>query len=117
MKAYYFQDSMHRILKYVICAALGLAVVQQVSGFTVSGPYETWQVQALDYQIRYWYGNETELGGPKNFDEGSRLNVPILTYAFDSTFLDFFGSDGVAAVDAAMSELNGLPSASDARLS
>ena len=50
-----------------------------------------------------------ELGGTKNIGEGSRLNVPTITYAYDSTFLSYFGAKGVAAVDAAFAVLNGLP--------
>ena len=56
----------------------------------------------------------TELGGTKNLGEGSRLNVPIITYAYDSTFLTYFGAQGVAAVDSAFAVLNGLPKVSSA---
>jgi hypothetical protein len=35
----------------------------------------------------------------------------VLTYAFDQTFLDYFGSNGVAAVEQAMQVLNALPTA------
>jgi hypothetical protein len=43
--------------------------------------------------------------------------VPEITYAFDSTFLDYFGSSGVAAVEAAIKMLNDLPPASQIDLS
>ena len=33
--------------------------------------------------------------------EEYRWNVPVLTYAFDQSFLDYFGSNGVAAVEKA----------------
>jgi hypothetical protein len=36
----------------------------------------------------------------------------VVTYAFDQTFVDFFGSNGVAAVEGAIAILNGLPPAS-----
>jgi hypothetical protein len=110
-------NSMRRILKKVICAMLGLAAIQHASGFSIFGPAETFQTPILDYITRYYYGNDTELGGPKNFGEGSRLNVPIITYGYDSTFVDYFGSQGVAAVDSAMAEMNSLPSANSAQLS
>ena len=107
--------------------ALGLAAAQHVSAFTLWGPVEGWQTSDLDYSnpagsIRYYYFNVDpgfdgrENGAPKNFGEGSRLTTPILTYGFDATFLDYFGAQGVAAVDSAMHVLNALPSASEANL-
>ncbi len=94
--------------------ALGMAIVQQTQAFSFWGPAETWQTPTLDYVTRFWY-SEVELGGTKNFGEASRLNVPVLTYAYDDTFLEFFGQQGVNAVDAAMAVLNALPAASSAR--
>jgi hypothetical protein len=44
--------------------------------------------------------------------QGYRWNVPMVTYAFDQSFVDFFGSNGVAAVEGAIAILNGLPPAS-----
>ena len=44
--------------------------------------------------------------------EGYRWNVPVVTYGFDQSFLDFFGSNGVAAVEGAIAILNDLPPAS-----
>jgi hypothetical protein len=102
---------MLRALKRIVCLAMGIAAVEQASGFSVFGPVEAWQVPTLDYVTRAYYG-DTELGGPKNFNEGSRLNTPIITYGYDYTFLTFFGTKGVAAIDAAMQELNALPGSS-----
>jgi len=53
-----------------------------------------------------------DIGGPMNLPEEYRWNVPMLTYAFDQTFVDFFGSNGVAAIESAISLLNSLPPAS-----
>ena len=49
-----------------------------------------------------------DLGAPKNIGEDYRRNMPVLYYAFDETFLDYFGSNGVAAVDQAFAILNNL---------
>jgi hypothetical protein len=46
-------------------------------------------------------------------DEGYRWNVPIVTYGFDQSFLDYFGSNGVAAVESAIRTINDLPAASN----
>jgi hypothetical protein len=101
---------------------LGLAAAQQAGAFTYWGPLEAWQTADLDYGLRYYYSlvsptsicqlGTTENGGPKNFGEGSRLTTPIVTYGFDITFLEYFGEQGVAAVDSAMNVLNALPPAS-----
>jgi hypothetical protein len=115
---------MFRKLTKSACLLLGLAAAQHAGAFTLWGPLETWQTADLDYGLRYYYTTvelltglgTTENGGPKNFGEGSRLTTPIITYGFDATFLDYFGSQGVAAVDSAMQVFNSLPSASSANL-
>jgi len=43
---------------------------------------------------------------------GYRWNVPVVTYGFDKSFLDFFGTNGVAEVEEAIQMLNDLPPAS-----
>lgn len=117
---------MRKLTKSVFLA-LGLAAAQHGSAFTLWGPIETWQTADIDYSSpagspRYYYFNVEpgfdgrENGGPKNFGQGSRLTTPIVTYGFDPTFLSYFGSKGVAAVDSAMQLLNSLPSASSANL-
>jgi hypothetical protein len=116
---------MFRKLTKSVCLLLGLATLQHASAFTLWGPLEAWQTADLDYgNLRYFYTQvqlltglgTTENGGPKVYGAGSRLTTPIVTYGFDSTFLDYFGQQGVAAVDSAMQALNALPSASSANL-
>ncbi len=41
------------------------------------------------------------VGAPKNLHEEFRINVPTLYYSYDKNFLNYFGSNGVAAVDSA----------------
>lgn len=107
---------MLRILKSFFLLALGLAAVQRASSFSVFGPAESWQTPTLDYVTRYYYGNDNELGGPKQLAAGSRMNTAIVTYGFDYSFLQFFGTEGVNAVTKAIQEYNALPPASSARL-
>lgn len=128
---------MTRILNRLICLSLGVLAAGNAAGFSLWGPAETWQTQQLDYGIRYLPAypipdldilnvsgpgigpispEDAELGGTKNISEGSRLNVPIITYGFDYTFLSYFGTKGEAAVDQAFAILNGLPPASSADL-
>jgi len=76
-----------------------------VGGFAFSllGPYADWMDVQKGYQL------PGEIGGPMNIGEGYRWNMPVVTYGFDRSFLDYFGSNGVAAVEGAMAMLNALP--------
>ena len=51
----------------------------------------------MDYTNGYKWGGE--IGGPMDLGHGYRWSVPIVTYAFDQSFLDSFGSNGVTAVE------------------
>jgi hypothetical protein len=57
-----------------------------------------------------------DIGGPMCLSNGYRWNVPVVTYGFDQSFLNFFGTNGVAAVEGAIQILNDLPPASSAVL-
>ena len=63
---------------------------------------DAWQVEIIGY------GVPGDLNAPKNLGEEYRRNVPTNYYACDANFLDYFGSNGVAAVDGAFAILNGL---------
>ncbi|HEX3720202.1 MAG TPA: hypothetical protein VH595_19805 [Verrucomicrobiae bacterium] len=115
---------------------LAVGVVTSASAFSLWGPAETWQTQDLDYGIRYLPfipitdatifdvlgrgdlggADYVELGGTKDLGDGARQDTPVITYAFDSTFLNFFGTQGVAAVNSAFAIFNALPKASTANL-
>ncbi len=86
------------------CSWLPLA--QSASAFALLGPFAPWMVAPLVYQL------PNAIGGPMLMGEGYRWNVPVITYGFDQSFLDFFGTNGVAAVDGAIQILNDLPPAS-----
>ena len=53
--------------------------------------------------------NGTNSAQVNNLGEEYRLNSPIITYAFDESFLTFFGNEGVKAVEEAVGVFNGLP--------
>ncbi|MGI8965771.1 MAG: hypothetical protein ACR2H1_06740, partial [Limisphaerales bacterium] len=50
-----------------------------------------------------------DIGGPMNVGEEYRWNIPFITYGFDDSFVTYFGSNGVAAVDQAIATFNDLP--------
>lgn len=84
---------------------LGALVVglQPVLGFSLLKPFnEAWQTTTIGYNIPWM----ADIGGPANFDEGYRWNTPTNYYAVDQTFTDFFGSNGVVAVEQAFALLN-----------
>src|SRR5437867_3572937 len=75
--------------------------------FSLIGPYASWMDEAKSFRLP-----GLDIGGPMNFDEGYRWNVPVVTYGFDSSFLEYFGSNGVAEVERVIDVFNRLPLAS-----
>jgi hypothetical protein len=96
-----------RAILVAATALAALALPTRLPGFSLLGPYEDWMTPVIGYQ------QPGDIGGPMDIGKGYRWNVPIVTYAFDQSFLDYFGSNGVAAVEAAIEILNGLPKASE----
>jgi len=91
----------------LFCAAFVIILFQrQANAFALLGPYENWMVPTNNFQ------NLGDIGGPMAFGEGYRWNVPVVTYGFDQSFVDAFGSNGIAAVESAIAILNNLPPAS-----
>jgi hypothetical protein len=91
------------IIQTVVLLALSVA---RVGAFSLLGPYASWMTPTLGYQ------QPDDIGGPMDINEEYRWNVPVVTYAFDQSFLDYFGSNGVAAVEQAIGVINDLPPAS-----
>ncbi len=79
--------------------------------FSLLGPWADWM------DLPKGYRESGEIGGPMNIGEGYRWNLPVVTYGFDRSFLDYFGSNGVAAVEGAIGILNALPPVSSIDLS
>ncbi len=96
---------MKRYFHQLLSGLLLLVTAASVQAFSLIGPYATWQTVTLGYQ---WGG---DIGGPMNINEGYRWTVPIITYAYDATFLKYYGADGVTAMEAAIKVFNDLPDA------
>ncbi len=117
---------MSRLFKH-FCWLLGLALgVSSASAFSLLGPKEGFQSLTLGY---YQILGETPVpsanpfgwtiftagdfsSSPKNVAEGFRWCIPTLYYTYDENFLNYFGADGVAAVDSAIAMLNSLTNVS-----
>ena len=81
-------------LAWVGCLALSF---QSASAFSLLGPNnEVWQIPDLGYNPLPFDALPT---APKNLSEEYRRNVPVMYYSFDANFLEYFGSNGVYAVE------------------
>lgn len=91
-------------------AAFMLASTLKSDAFALLGPVQPW-MQPTNGVI-----GPGDIGGPMDIGSGYRWNVPVVTYGFDKSFLDYFGTNGVAAVESAIQIINDLPPASGAVL-
>ena len=94
---------MTRLLKGLLLGLLLAGMLGRAAAFSLLGPYDTWQVTPLGYNL------PGDIGGPKTPPEGYRWNTPTITYAFDPTFIQYFGLNGMLEVDKAMKIFNDLP--------
>ncbi len=109
----------HSLKKFWLACVLLALGVRGALGFSLLGPYETWQVDVIGYHelggAPSGFGNingDADVGAPKNLTQGYRYNIPTLFYTCDSTFQSYFGSNGVAAIDAAFAVMNALTNVS-----
>src|SRR5687768_12729408 len=104
---------MPRLFQILVLLAFTLAM-RHASAFSLGGPLsgnpggEDWQTIRLGYSDSGTTVNDAIMS-PKNLTHEYRRNVPVLTYAFDSTFINYFGTNGIAAVEGAMAIMNSLP--------
>ena len=69
--------------------------------FALLGPFAANQNERIGYNV-----HGRDVGGVMLRDEGYRWNVPIMTYAFDASFIQYFGESGVRSVAHAMDLFN-----------
>ncbi|HWQ92498.1 MAG TPA: Ig domain-containing protein [Clostridia bacterium] len=94
---------MFRFLKPCAWVAVLLVSFQSAHSFSLLGPVnEGYQVPTIGYDL------PGDIGAPKNLGEEYRWNTPNVFYAFDASFLDYFRSNGIVAVENAIAILNDL---------
>lgn len=97
---------MRQLIKIFSWIALLAVSLQSARAYSLGGPIgnggDAWQVPVIGY------GLPGDLLAPKNLGEEYRRNVPVLYYAYNANFLDYFGSNGPVAIDAAFAILNSL---------
>lgn len=110
---------LHLLKRFWLVLALSLCGSQSLFGFALLGPFnEAYQVPTIGYNLTppasafRDEGDNVDIGAPKNLGQGYRWNTPTNYYAYDPTFLQYFGSNGVVAIDAAFAQFNGLANAS-----
>jgi len=101
---------MRNFSKGILLGVLLLATGYSNRAFSLLGPFATYQIPSLNYESPFTSialgGDE---GGPMNLGEEYRWGSPVVVYGFDSSFVEYFGAEGVAAVEAAIKLLNDLP--------
>ena len=99
---------MPSLAKKLACLSALVLSGQLSWGFAIIGPInEPWQIPDIGYNLG------GDIGAPKNIGEEYRRNTPVLYYSFDANFLDYFGSNGVNAVEAGIAVYNALPKVSN----
>jgi hypothetical protein len=102
---------MRQVIKIILPAvAVVFGLLHSARAFSLAGPIgnggDAWQVQNIGY------GPPSDDVAPKNLGEEYRRNTSVLYYAYDQAFLDYFGSNGVVAVDGAFAIMNSLTNVS-----
>jgi hypothetical protein len=87
-----------------------------LAGATLSSPRA--RAFTLHGEIPAWFTDNAglfpgDIYGPVNLGEEYRWSVPSIFYAFDESFLNYFGEKGVEEVEKAVAILNALPRMSD----
>ena len=88
------------------------ACLPSARAFSLWGPVanggDSYQTPALGYDIlpACMITSGPFVGAPKNLHEEYRVNVSTLYYSYDQNFLNYFGSNGVVAIDSVFSMLS-----------
>ena len=110
----------------LLCACWLALQGTRMEAFSLLGPYEAWMQPSTCFRLPVlppfleergdYFDVPGDIGGPMCISNGYRWNVPVVTYGFDQSFLNFFGTNGVAAVEGAIQMLNALSPASSVEL-
>lgn len=99
-------------LLFAALLVVGTAVSRlPIQAFSLLGPFDAaYQTGEIGYGVNIIINSQVQdMGGPMNLEEEYRWQSPILVYGFDTTFVEYFGPKGIAAVEAAVKVINDLP--------
>ena len=96
-----------RFTMLLVAVAVLLIMSGTAQAFSLLGPSQNngpvnWQTITIGYNFA------DDIGGPMNRGEGYRWNVPVITYAVDDSFVEYFGNRGVQEVQKALTTFNSL---------
>ena len=100
------------MFKLTLLVALLAAGLPTAWGFALLGPLppdpggEPWEVRVIGHNL------PGDIGGAHNLDEEYRRVTPFMFYAYDASFLGFFGLAGATNVDAAFAIMNAVTNVS-----
>ena len=97
---------MYRMLSRLVIVCLLTFSVIDARAFSLLGNFESWQVNKIGYAFAH------DIGGPMGLGNEYRWETPTIVYAYDQSFLNYFGTAGIKAIEAAFKILNDLPPAS-----
>ena len=86
----------------VLACLFGLWAAPKASAFVMVGPMDPAELASGGIDFNY----TDDLGGPKDLKTFFRWNIPLLTYAFDASFMQYFGLEGRDAVKEAFTSVN-----------
>lgn len=98
-----------QLRNFCLVAALTLSGVNAFGSAFLGPQNEPYQVPVNGFNGNGLDGLPT---GPKNLGEEYRRNTPVLYYSFDQNFIEYFGTNGMAAVDAAFAVYNRMTNVS-----
>jgi len=82
--------------------------------FSMAGPFAAWMTTDIGYNLPIiGTARAGDVAGPMNLGEEYRWNSPVITYSYDRTFEEYFGTEGIEAVESAIRILNALPRVSE----
>lgn len=96
-------------LQSLAVAGLLAGATLNAGAFAMMGPFAEWMVPRIGYNPPI---GGVDFGGPMNLGEKYRWNIPTVYYAYDSSFLQYFGVQGTNAIEQAIAILNAVPPAS-----
>lgn len=102
---------MRRILLILLLLAGWVGASPSGRSFSLIGEIPAWFTDQTGQ-----FPNGVDIYGPVNLGEEYRWNVPTLHYAFDESFINYFGQKGVEEVEKAIAILNSLPRMSEVNL-
>ena len=92
---------MKRFLLILSCCFF-CGALPKANAFVMIGQMDAAQITGGGIDFNY----TDDLGGPKDLKTFYRWNIPLLTYAFDASFMQYFGMEGRDAVKEAFAAIN-----------